>query len=173
MKTSAITTLATVALLTGCVTAPALTSGATGITQVDEYIFFQQLPIAVSLFGGVRTKTDEDRRIAVKAAATYAKTRGCKFIALAATFSTPETLSESLRANKIRWNDSIRKGAATVAHEHAHLVKTPDDRVYAVYNAPENASGSALDGKGNIWLCLKERGENITRPELLVNPSEL
>lgn len=173
MKTYVITTIATLALLTGCATAPALTSGTTSITQVDEYVFFQQLSTAVSLFGGVRTKTDEDRRIAVKAAAAYAKTRGCKFIALAATFSTPATLSESLRANKIRWNDSIRKGAATVAHEHAHLVKTPDDRVYAVYNSPENAHGSGLDGKGNIWLCLKQRGENITKPELLVDPSEL
>ena len=173
MKTYVMVTLATVALLSGCASAPAIKSGATGITQVDDYVFFQQLPTAVSLFGGVRTKTDEDRRIAVKAAATYAKTRGCKFIALVASFSTPETLNESLRANKIRWNDSIRKGTATVAHEHAHLVKTPDDRVYAVYKSPENASGSALDGKGNIWLCLKERGENITRPELLVDPSEL
>lgn len=173
MNTYVMITVATVALLTGCATAPALTSGATGIKQIDEYVFFQQLPTAVSLFGGVRTKTDDDRRIAVKAAATYAKTRGCKFIALAATFSTPETLYESLRANKLRWNDSIRKGAATLAHEHAHLVKTPDDRVYAVYKSPENASGSSLDDKGNIWLCLKERGENITRPELLVDPSEL
>lgn len=173
MKTYKTTTLATLALLTGCATAPALTSGATRITQVDDYIFFQQLPTAVSLFGGVRNNIDDDRRIAVKAAAGYAKARGCKFIALASKFSTPETLAEGLRANKLRWNDSNKQGAATVAHERGHLVKTPDDRVFAVYDAPENAFGSGMDGKGNIWLCLKERGENITRAELLVDPNEL
>lgn len=163
MKTYLTATLSALAFLSGCAGAPALTSGTLGITQVDDYVFFQKLPQAVSLFGGVRTKMDEDRRAAVKAAATYAKARGCKFIALASPASNPETLAESLRANKLRWN----------AHERAHMVKTPDDRVFAIYNAPEKAFGSGLNGNGNIWVCLKERGENITRAELLVDPNEL
>ncbi len=173
MKTYQTATLSLVTLLTGCAGAPALTSGTLEITQVDEYVFFQKLPQSVSLFGGVRTKTDEDRRTAVKAAAAYAKACGCKFIALASPAGNPETLTESLRVNKLRWNESSKWGSASVAHERAHMVKTPDDRVFAIYDAPEKAFGSGLDGNGNIWVCLKERGENITRPELLVDPNEL
>jgi hypothetical protein len=173
LKTYLTATLSAFAFLSGCAGAPALTSGALEITQVDEYVFFQKLPQAVSLFGGVRTKTDEDRRTAVKAAAAYAKARGCKFIALASPASNPETLAESLRANKLRWNESSKWGSASVAHERAHMVKTPDERVFAIYAAPEKAFGSGSDGNGNIWVCLKERGENITRPELLVDPNEL
>lgn len=173
MKTYLTATLLALTLLTGCAGAPALTSGTSGITQVDDYVFFQKLPKTVSLLGGVRTKTDDDRRIAVKAAAAYAMARGCKFIALASKASNPETLAESVRANKLRWNNSSKWGSASVAHERAHMVKTPDDRVFAIYDAPEKAFGSGSDGKGNIWVCLKERGENITRPELLVDPNEL
>lgn len=160
-------------LLVACVSSTSLTSGDASITRVDNYVFFQKLPEAVSLLSGVRTKVEEDRRAAVRQAASFAKANGCQLIALAGTATTAKTVFEGLRTNKLRWNGSVSNSVASLSNERAYLVKTPDDRVFAVYAPPEQAHGSGMNGVGNVWLCLKERGENITRPELLVDPSEL
>ncbi len=173
MKTQLTFSLTTLLFLAGCASSPALTSGASRITQVDEYVFFQRLPEAVRLFGGVRTKSDEDRRAAVKEAANYAKDRGCNFIALITKYGTPESITDELRANKLRWIESGKRSPETIAHERGHMVKTPDERVFRIYDKPEDAFGSGMEGRGNVWACLKAKGENITRPELLVDPKEL
>ncbi len=173
MKKYLLAELSLLILMAGCSSSPSLTTGDQRITRVDKNVFFQKLPEAVSVFGGVRAKFEEDRRAAVKQAASYAKVNGCAFIALAGKATTVETVFEGFRANKLRWNGSMSSSPESLSHERAHLVKTPDERVFVALDQPEHAFGSGMHGVGNVWLCLTERGENVTRPELLVNPAEL